>query len=132
MVLAGLGLTNPVSAQTAAEVEAYCTTAGATGSIGECHRRRLGIAEAELNEVFNKALTAIDAEVDRPVVHRRDWKRAMREAQRHWRAWVKQDCGPVIAWEMQGGSGTPAASWGCELERVRKRIADLRERYRVK
>lgn len=114
-----------------AEVEAYCKSATDTSGLGECARRRLVIAEAELTRVYNRALAMIEAAPDRPVVHKRDWRRAMTEAQRHWRAWVKQDCGPVVSWEMRGSSTTPAASAGCELERVVARIADLRSRYRL-
>ena len=96
-----------------------------------CAERRRGEAAARLTLVFRRALVTIDAETERTTPQRNDWKRAMRESQRHWLAWVKTDCGPLVRWEMYGGSGAGAASAACEADRTEARIKDLQSRYWV-
>ena len=122
----------PAAAQSAAEVEAFCQKASSPEEKATCMTQRLQITDAELKRVYRLVLASIDAKVERPIVHRRDWRRAVQEAQRHWRAWVIQDCRAVVGWEMSGAPSLAAASAACELERVASRIVELRGRYGVK
>lgn len=109
-----------------------CNSPSSTPEITYCAGVDLKAAEVELVQVMKAVIGAIDKADNLKTPQRNDWKRAMREAQRHWLAYRKQDCGAVTGWEWFQGTGASAASLGCEATKVRARIAELKQRYQLK
>jgi len=123
-------LASPLLAQPAsAPPRIDCEKAKTTPEISWCAGEELKAAEAELKKAYEAALASI-AKSDHLKIHqRRDWRRALQEAQRHWLAFRKKDCGEVMGWEWYGGTGMGTASLACEIAKVRARIEELNARY---
>ncbi|HRD78113.1 MAG TPA: lysozyme inhibitor LprI family protein [Hyphomicrobiaceae bacterium] len=106
-----------------------CETAKTTPDIAWCAGEELKAADAELNKAYQAALTYIAKADHLNVNQRRDWRRALQEAQRHWLAFRKKDCGEVTGWEWYGGTGMGTASLGCEIAKTKTRTEELKARY---
>lgn len=106
-----------------------CAEATSNVEMTACAAGVLKKAEAKLAEAVRLALVQIDQSGHLTVHQRRDWKRAMRETQRHWFAYRKKDCGEVSGWEWHGGTGRALAGLTCEIAKVRARFAEIEERY---
>jgi uncharacterized protein YecT (DUF1311 family) len=125
-----LASTAPLIAQPAsAPPKIDCDKAKTTPEISWCAGEELKAAEAELKKAYEAALAHIAKSEHLNVHQRRDWRRALQEAQRQWMAFRKKDCGEVTGWEWYGGTGMGTASLACEIAKVRTRIEELNARY---
>ena len=109
-----------------------CTAPGSNPEIRECLERQAKVANAELNQVYQAVIADIKSQTHLNTNQRRDWERAMREAQRHWLAFTAKDCGEVMGWEWYQGTGQRTASLTCQVTRTRQRTDELKERYEKK
>lgn len=106
-----------------------CNDPRTTPEIAWCAGKDFEAADAELNAVYKQALAGIGQASHLGPEQRRDWTRALREAQRHWLAFRDKDCGEVVGWEWYQGTGMGAASLGCKTQKTRTRTEELKERY---
>ncbi|MFM9940910.1 MAG: lysozyme inhibitor LprI family protein [Hyphomicrobiaceae bacterium] len=118
----------PVAAQEAKKPP-NCEQAASTPEIAFCAELELREANVELSKVFKDVIAKIKAASHINVNQRRDWERAMREAQLHWIAFRDKDCGEVTGWEWYRGTGQGAATLGCKAAKTKARAEELKARY---
>ncbi len=106
-----------------------CETASSTPELAWCTEQQLKAADAELNAVYREAIASIKGAGHLNTNQRRDWERAMREAQRHWIAFTAKDCGEVTGWEWYRGTGQGTATLACRLTKTKQRTQELKSRY---
>ncbi len=119
----------PVAAQEARQPTPNCENPASTPEIAFCVDLELRAADTELNREFQDAIRKIKGARHLNANQRRDWERALREAQRHWIAFRDKDCGEVTGWEWYQGTGQGAATLGCKVVKTKVRIEDLKARY---
>lgn len=128
-VVSGATLAMPARAQQVPSPAQDCTQATSNVEMTACAGLLLRKNEAELAETLKMVTARIDKADNLSIHQRRDWKRALREAQRHWLAYRKKDCGEMIGWEWHGGTGMALASINCEIAKVQTRKDELTQRY---
>jgi uncharacterized protein YecT (DUF1311 family) len=106
-----------------------CEKAVTTPEIAWCAEQDLKSADAALNAAYREAIDSIKGASHLNSNQRRDWERALREAQRHWIAFSAKDCGEVMGWEWHGGTGRAAAGLACQAAKTRQRTEELKSRY---
>ena len=106
-----------------------CTSPSSTPEITYCTGLDLEVADAELNRAYQDVIESIRTAIHLNAAQRRDWERAMGEAQRHWIAFTAKDCGEVTGWEWHQGTGQGAATLACRLVKTRTRTEELKARY---
>lgn len=106
-----------------------CEDADSTPAMNRCAEEAFDTADAELNEVYGKALRAIaDRNMDKPY-DSATWEVLFRASQRAWIAFRDADCGELIAQEWSGGTGTTYAMFSCKTVKTEARSKELTERY---
>lgn len=123
-------LAAPIAAQPKAAID--CDNAASTPEIAFCAAEDLKKADLELNAVYRAVLAEISRQTHLNTNQRRDWERAVREAQRHWLAFREKDCGEVIGWEWFQGTGMGGASLACKAQKTWARAAELKSRNEPK
>ena len=118
----------PLVAQMVSE-KLDCAKAVATPELAACAAEDLKTADAELHATYKSSLAAIGQVKHLNTNQRRDWERALREAQRHWLAFRDKDCGEVVGWEWFQGTGMATAGLACKAQKTRARIEELKGRY---
>ncbi len=134
LVLFAAHATAQLAAQPSAVLD--CSKADAA-SAAACGEQALQVADGRLKEVYAAALAMAAGSGHLTTNQRRDWKRALQEAQRAWLAFREADCGTPIAWERfqsarQDAGQNPAfkaATVACKTARTEQRAADLKSRY---
>ena len=101
-----------------------CAAATTTPEINECLERQFAAAERELARSFQELLKRI-ADSDPQQVDRGTVRRRLEEAQRSWTDFRRQDCEGMYRL-FEGGSIRNARFHGCMIERMEKRIVELR------
>jgi uncharacterized protein YecT (DUF1311 family) len=115
-------------AQKTESLTSMCATAQTPTEFAACEGEKLKAADAALSATMKAGLTAIDKASEKSGVHRKGWKSDLRDSHRLWLAHREKDCVALIAWEMDRGTGFPAASLGCKVEKTEARIIDLKSR----
>jgi uncharacterized protein YecT (DUF1311 family) len=121
---------NPVAAQTpvpAAEID--CATPKTSTESNWCSEQVLKTAETGMQAAYKVALQRAGTAGPLNTNQRKDWKRALQEAQRKWIAFRDADCGAPIGWEQYQGSGLGAAVLACKIAKTDAREKDLKARY---
>jgi uncharacterized protein YecT (DUF1311 family) len=126
------GLGGAVAQQRAPDPAPDCRSPAPTVETAYCLEQELKAADTELNAAFQAAIARIKAQSHLTTSQRRDWDRALREAQRHWIAFVAKDCGEVTGWEWYRGTGQSSATLACRLARTKTRTVELIERYKAR
>lgn len=119
----------PAFAQKAPEPKFDCAKATSTAETAWCAELDLKKTDAALSEAYKAALAAAEKAAHLQVAQRRDWRRALQEAQRKWLAFREADCGAPVSWEWFQGTGTGAASLACKIAKSEQRTAELKARY---
>lgn len=105
-----------------------CETALNTHELNWCSEQEFDEADATLNAVYHKLLAHIGTVEDMSPGRRRDWTNAVRATQRHWIAFRDRDCGEVVGYEWNGGTGMTGAMLGCKINKTNGRTKELEER----
>jgi uncharacterized protein YecT (DUF1311 family) len=124
--LISIGLSPPVSA---GEPSAGCADAVGGPERAICLQKRLADAEADLAATYRAALAETATRGALSVPQRRDWRRALQEAQAKWLAFREADCGPPVGWERFGSAGMASAAAECRIAHSLARRDDLTARY---
>jgi uncharacterized protein YecT (DUF1311 family) len=116
-----------VRAQAPANID--CAKASTTIETTWCAEQDLKAADAEMTKAYKTALARAEKAASLNTNQRKDWKRALQEAQRKWIAFRDADCGAPIGWEWYRGTGMGAAVLSCKIARTEAREKDLKVRY---
>jgi uncharacterized protein YecT (DUF1311 family) len=93
-------------------------------------KRRLRIAQDELDAVVKLAEAMIKAKWDLKAQLRNDWIAALAKSQREWTTYRETDCDHVVNRE-KGLPTTPSAeSLLCKAQKATERAEELKKRYR--
>ncbi len=122
-----LGSALPALAQQAPRPD--CRTPTSTPEISYCLSVELKRADADLNVAYRQALGSIADSTELDAKLRAKWAETLKQAQRAWVAFRDADCGELIDYEMQGGTGLGAAMISCQLVKTKARVTELKQRY---
>ena len=108
--------------------------ASADAGLYDCAAKAYQQADAQLNEVWKKALAAIDAgnpdaPSDLTAAQIAEWKNELTAAQKAWVTFKDMDCNGARSFEYWGGSARSLAVLSCQYEYTVARTKDLQERY---
>jgi uncharacterized protein YecT (DUF1311 family) len=84
---------------------------GSTAELNACSEKHLDTADNNSNTVFKTVFAHIAGADAFTPAQRRDWTKAMREAQQRWIAFSDQDCGELIGFEWDGATGMTGARY---------------------
>jgi uncharacterized protein YecT (DUF1311 family) len=116
-----------VRAQPPANIDCAKTTTNP--EIAWCAEQDLKAADAEMNKAYKAALERVAKADNLNTNQRKDWKRALQEAQRKWIAFRDADCGAPIGWEWYESTGMGTAVLACKIAKTEQRTKDLAARY---
>jgi uncharacterized protein YecT (DUF1311 family) len=124
---AAIGWTS--SAYAADDPPLDCENASSTAELNACAEKALEKVDAELNQVYQRALKSIPDMATDPPYDAKSWEKALRESQRAWIAFRDAECSNHVAMFWTGGSGATVDILGCIEEKTKARIKELKERY---
>jgi uncharacterized protein YecT (DUF1311 family) len=91
-----------------------------------CLEKLVDAADARLNDVYRRAMTAIEKSDSDKIAA---WKAELKSAEQAWIAFRDADCGALVAYEWGYGTGMGAATESCLLEKTQQRTRELVARY---
>jgi uncharacterized protein YecT (DUF1311 family) len=91
-----------------------------------CLEKLFDAADAKLNQVYQRAVAAIEKSDSDHVVA---WKAELKQAEQAWIAFRDADCGALVGYEWGHGTGMGPATQSCMLEKTEQRTRDLIARY---
>lgn len=106
-----------------------CANALSTHDMNFCAAGELEKADAELNEVYKKALAAIPEMASDAPYDAKSWQAALRASQRAWVTFRDAECSDHVAMFWTGGTGATVEILGCKTEKTEARTKELKERY---
>ncbi len=116
-----------VSAPSRAEEPAASACAAlAPAAQSGCLEKLVNAADAKLNEVYRRAVSAIEKSHSEDAV---GWKTELKNAEQAWIAFRDADCGALTAYEWGHGTGMGSATESCLLEKTTQRTRELMQRY---
>jgi uncharacterized protein YecT (DUF1311 family) len=127
LALAAAGQAPPALAQGFGSTP--CDSRPSTPEQVDCLSELLIQADAAMNQAYQRALRTIETDADTAAGRRQEWRTALQTAQRGWIAFRDADCGDLIEYEWQSGSGTGPAQLACRLEKTTQRTRQLTDRY---
>jgi uncharacterized protein YecT (DUF1311 family) len=119
-----LTLAAPSHAQQSS-AESACVALPAAAQSG-CLEKLAEAADAKLNEVYRRAISAIEKSDGNDIAA---WKAELKKAQQAWIAFRDADCGDLVGYEWGHGTGMGAATESCLLEKTEQRTRELVARY---
>ena len=122
LVLAGTPAA--LAATQAEELGIDCKKAVSTPEVALCANDAYEAADKQLNAAYRAATAAID-KADVPPDGRRDWRKALVEAQRRWIAYRDAEC-ELVGFEWYGGTGRSGAMLDCARELTEARTKALK------
>lgn len=130
---AAVGLASGMAAYPAGAEEEQpridCENASSTVEMNYCGEQEYLKADAELNRVYQQIVKGIDEQEDVEGDRRKQWKEALKAAQKAWIDFKEKDCGELTYLEWYGGTGAASASYGCLIQKTEARTKELKERY---
>lgn len=102
-----------------------------------CLQKKYEYVDKELNRVYQSALKKIEnkevsEEFNFTEKVKKNWKEALRKAQREWIDFKEKECGKLVAYEHWGGSGIGEFIRECRIQKTTKRTDQLKQRFNIK
>jgi len=91
-----------------------------------CLEKLLDAADAKLNDVYRRAMTAIDRSDSDKIAA---WKAELKKSEQAWIAFRDADCGALVGYEWGHGTGMGSATQSCLFEKTEQRTRELVARY---
>jgi uncharacterized protein YecT (DUF1311 family) len=91
-----------------------------------CLEKLVDAADAKLNDVYRRAMTAIDRSDSDKIAA---WKAELKKSEQAWIAFRDADCGALVGYEWGHGTGMGSATQSCLLEKTEERTRELVARY---
>jgi uncharacterized protein YecT (DUF1311 family) len=123
LMIACAALTAPAYAQDSSI--AACEALAPPAQSG-CLEKLLDAADAKLNDVYRRAMTAIDKSDSDKIAA---WKAELKKSEQAWIAFRDADCGALVGYEWGHGTGMGSATQSCLLEKTEQRTRELVARY---
>lgn len=108
-----------------------CAKAMSTYEMNYCADRELAKADAQLNEVYRKALAKVAASTQPKPYDAKHWEAALRASQRAWVQFRDADCKGLVPMGWSGGTGTTGEVLGCMTEKTEARVKELKDRFEL-
>jgi uncharacterized protein YecT (DUF1311 family) len=121
-----IGFAMPLSASAQPSTQAKACMELPTAAQSGCLEKLANAADAKLNETYRRAVSVIEKSDSRDAA---GWKSELKKAQLAWIAFRDTDCGALIGYEWNKGTGMGAATEACILEKTEQRTRDLMQRY---
>jgi uncharacterized protein YecT (DUF1311 family) len=123
LMMAGLALAAPAYAQDSSI--AACEALAPPAQSG-CLEKLLDAADAKLNDVYRRAMTAIDKSDSDKIAA---WKAELKKSEQAWIVFRDADCGALVGYEWGHGTGMGPATQSCLIEKTEQRKRELVARY---
>jgi uncharacterized protein YecT (DUF1311 family) len=125
-----LSFMSPAAAAEPADPPVDCASASSTYEINYCSEQDFEKADEELNAIYKKALASIPKQAsDESRFDAKHWEDALRASQRAWLAYRDAECSTHVPMFWTGGTGTTAAVIGCQTQKTKARVEELRNDY---
>ena len=100
---------------------------GSTLEMVECLARKVDLADAKLNQVYQQVIAAArqQAQDMNNEMGSDEVEEKIRIAQRSWNDWRAKECEAQAEYQFTGGSGRNLAHMACMLDMLEERIDDL-------